>query len=390
MHRVILHIDMDAFFASVEQMDTPEWKGKPLVVGGEERGVVSAASYEARKFGIRSAMPIARAKQLCPHVITTRGRMDRYKEISQKVMSVLHLFSPVIEKASIDEAFLDATGTERLFGPPAALGMQIKQEMKSHTGLTCSVGIAPVKFLAKIASDQNKPNGLYIITEKDIPHFLQNLPVQKIPGVGKKFVEKLANLGVHTAKDVQNYPESFWTQKFGKSGTVLWQRSNGYDDRKIESFNTPKSESAENTLREDTLDRDLLKTWLLRQSERVGQNQRQMGIKGKTVMLKIKFADFQSITRSKSLPEPTDSTEIIYSVACSLLDALELPKKVRLIGVGLSNYQQGPLQLSLLPNENTCNTVASEKQKNIDKALDAVRNKFGAEAIVRGKLFRKT
>ncbi|MFV0347166.1 MAG: DNA polymerase IV [Halodesulfovibrio sp.] len=390
MQQWIMHLDMDAFFASVEQLDHPEWRGKPVIVGGRERGVVSAASYEARKYGVRSAIPVARAQKLCPHGIFTRGNMARYAEVSRQIMELLGNYSPLVEPASIDEAYLDATGLERIFGPVEDMARNIKRDIKAAVGLNCSIGLAPVKFLAKIASDHNKPDGLFILWPEDVPAFLATLPVAKIPGVGSKFIAELEKLGVTTCKDVMGYPESFWARRFGKSGESLWRRAQGIDARRVEIDQTAKSESAENTFAQDTDDVELLKTWLLKQAERVGRNQRRSGVKGRTVTLKLKYADFTSITRSRSLPEPTDSTDVIFRTACELLDAVKLQQKVRLIGVGLSNYGKGPEQLSLLDGSaggQTGGMVATAKQRNLDKALDSLREKFGRDAVTRGRLF---
>ncbi|WP_456236149.1 DNA polymerase IV [Halodesulfovibrio spirochaetisodalis] len=393
MKRCIMHLDMDAFFASVEQLDNPEWRGKPVIVGGYgERGVVCAASYEARKYGVHSAMPIVQARKLCPHGIYTATTRGRYLELSRKVMDVLHSYSPVIEKASIDEAYIDATGTEHLFGSPLELATSMKKGIYDSVGLTCSIGIAPVKFLAKIASDYNKPNGLYAIFENEVASFLAELPVRKIPGVGKKFVSKLDELGVTTCGQVLEYSAEFWERRFGKSGIALWQRASGIDDREVETATEAKSESAENTLHKDTLDKALLKKWLMRHADRVGQNQRKYGLKGRTITLKVKYSDFQSLTRSKTLPDPTNTTDVIYQVAADLLDAIDLVKPVRLIGLGLSNYDNsGVEQLNMLDHmQHGCSGVirATEQQRRLDKALDAVRNKFGNKAICRGSLFK--
>lgn len=286
MQRVIMHIDMDAFYASVEQLDHPEWRCKPVIVGGEERGVVSAASYEARRFGVHSAMPVAQAKKLCPHGVYTRGSMSRYKEKSREVMAVLRDFSPIVEQASVDEAYLDATGTERLFGPPQEMGMRLKTAVKSTTGLTCSVGIAPVKFLAKIASDLNKPDGLSIISPQNMQAFLASMAVRKIPGVGKKFMAALQRIGVENCSDVLRYSKEYWTRQHGKGGEALWLRSQGIDSREVEPYSEPKSESAENTFSKDTSDKNLLKKWLLRQTERVAANLRKSELKGAPSPLK--------------------------------------------------------------------------------------------------------
>ena len=386
-----MHLDMDAFFASVEQLDHPEWRGKPVIVGGAgDRGVVCAASYEARAFGVHSAMPIVQAKKLCPHGIYTNTTRGRYLELSRMVMNILYSYSPVIEKASIDEAYIDATGTEHLYPSHVAMAQAMKQEIFDTVGLTCSIGIAPVKFLAKIASDYNKPNGMFLLEEADVTAFLQTLPVRKIPGVGKKFRARLEELGVTTCGHVLEYSAAFWERRFGKSGMALWARANGIDDRQVEPVTEAKSESAENTLHKDTYDKELLKKWLLRHAERVGQNQRAYNLKGKTVTLKLKYADFQSITRSKTLPEPTNSTELLFHIACELLDGIELRKPVRLIGVGLSNYDSGPVQANMLEQMgHACAGVPSvtPKQEKLDRALDAVRKKFGNNAICRGRLF---
>ncbi len=381
---------MDAFFAAVEQLDHPEWRGKPVIVGGRERGVVSTASYEARVFGVRSAMPIARAAKLCPHAIFTRGRMHRYAEVSHAIMEILSGFSPLVEQASVDEAYVDATGLEHLFGPPEAMARQIKATIFQTVGLTCSIGIAPIKFLAKITSDYNKPDGLFLLLPEDMPDFLAGLPVGRIPGVGKRFVAELERLGVGTCADVCRYPEAFWERRFGKAGASLWRRAHGVDAREVTPGYEAKSESAENTFAQDTDDRILLKKWLLRQAERVGRNQRRMGVQGRTVTLKVKYADFTLLTRSRSLPEPTDSTEVIFHTACELLDALPLKQKVRLIGVGLSNYDSSPQQLSLLDDRTggqTGGRVATERQRKLDRALDSLRERFGGDAVMRGRLF---
>ena len=388
-----MHLDMDAFFASVEQLDHPEWRGKPVIVGGSgDRGVVCAASYEARKFGVHSAMPIVQARKLCPHGIYTGNSRERYVELSRKVMHVLYSYSPVIEKASIDEAYIDATGTDHLFGSPVEMAKEMKQKIHDSVGLTCSIGIAPVKFLAKIASDYNKPNGLYALFEKDVPAFLQELPVRKIPGVGKKFVVKLDELGVSTCGQVLEYSLDFWERRFGKSGIALWERAQGIDPREVKTSTEAKSESAENTLHKDTLDKALLKKWLMRHADRVGQNQRKYGLKGRTITLKLKYSDFQSLTRSKTLPDPTNTTDVIYQVAADLLDGIDLVRPVRLIGLGLSNYNTtGVEQMNMLDHmTHKCSGVvrATEQQQKLDKALDAVRSKFGNKAICRGSLFK--
>ena len=307
--RIILHLDMDAFFASVEQMDHPEWRGKPVIIGGETRGVVSTASYEARRFGVHSAMPMTTARRLCPQAIFVRGNRRRYVEISGRIMAALQDFSPLVEPASIDEAYLDATGLERLFGPVEQLIPAIKARVREVTGgLTCSVGAAPVKFLAKICSDINKPDGIYILRPDDVDSFLGGLDVRRLPGVGRRMVAELEALGIRRVEQLRRYGPELLEHRFGKWGRELHARARGIDPRPVVPEHEAKSESAETTFARDTRDREFLKTMLLGHAERVGASLRRHGLRGRTVTLKVKFADFRQITRSRTLPEATDST----------------------------------------------------------------------------------
>ena len=380
-------MDMDAFFASIEQLDDPSLRGKAVIVGGEHRGVVSTCSYEARKFGVHSAMPIAEARRRCPHGVYIRPRMRRYAEMSALVREAISRFSPLVEMASVDEAYLDATGLERLFGPVESLGRQLKEAVREATGgLTCSVGIAPVKFLAKIASEQRKPDGLFMLRPEDVPAFLAVLPVRAVPGVGRHFAADLAQLGVKNCGEVSRYSEDFWKRKFGKAGAALWQRAQGIDPREVVPWTPPKSESAEVTLDEDTRDRDVLRTWLMRHAERVGASLRRHGLAGRTVTVKRKYADFRQITRQTTLAHRISSTETIYDTACAILDGVELADRVRLIGVGVSGFEEGgPSQLSLMPEPKP---QSEEKRRGrLDKAVDALRERYGRDAVVRGRLF---
>lgn len=376
-----MHVDMDAFFASVEVLDAPELAGKPVIVGGETRGVVSACSYEARKFGVHSAMPTAQARRLCPHGVFLRGRGGRYAEVSHQVMDVLQNFSPLVQQASVDEAYLDVTGLERLFGPPEELGATLKNAVRQATGLTCSVGIAPVKFLAKIASDYNKPDGLFILYPDQMEAFLRDLPISKIPGVGGSMLSRLEPLGVKTAGDALRFSQDFWEKRFGKWGGELYRRCCGIDPREVHPSSEAKSEGAENTFSEDTDDREELQRWLLHQAERVGRRLRRDKYKGRTITLKIKFSDFKSITRSKTIKAPTNATQVIFETATALLAAETLPKKVRLIGLSVSNFKQGVRQLSLLDEP------ATRESDPLDDTLDAIREKFGTDSLVRGRVF---
>lgn len=381
--RWIMHIDMDAFYASIEQLDHAAYRGLPLAVGEGNRAVVAAASYEARKFGIHSAMPVAQAKRLCPTCIFTPLRMKRYKQVSAQVMETLRMFSPTVEQASVDEAYIDATGLEYLFGPPERLAQTVKKEIFHATALTCSVGLAPIKFLSKIASDVHKPNGLTVIEQHEVPGFLGELPVEKFPGVGHKTLEFLRMLGVRRGADVLRYPQSFWRDKLGVSGERLWMRASGQDGAQVLPQTTPKSESAECTFASDTLNQEILKTALLEHAERICARMRAHGLKGKRITLKIKFSDFRITTRSLTFERPLDSTQEIFEASLHLLANTPLPQKIRLIGLGMSEFGSDSGQLPLFPDPDQSRR---HKDEALNKAIDAVRKKFGARSLVRGRL----
>ncbi len=380
MKRRILHADMDAFYASVEQVDNPEFRGKPVIVGGDKRGVVSAASYEARKFGVRSAMPIFQAKRLCPHGIFLPVRGKRYREISNKIMNILCEFSPLVEKVSIDEAFLDITGTENLLGKPEKIARKIKDKIKSETLLTCSIGIAPNKLLAKIASDMDKPDGLTIIREQDVETFMRHLPAEKLPGIGKQTAKELRALGIKTASDILRFDLSFWINRFGKHGYKLYEKAQGKDKSPVEPFRKPKSFGAENTFPTDITDREDIKKWILIQCEKVARELRARGYMGRKVTLKIKFSDFKLTTRTRSLPDYTNCTKVIFDTAMELLAETKLRRSIRLTGVTVSGLSRGYRQMGLIEDKE------SLKQEQIDKALDHISNKFGENALKRGIL----
>jgi len=389
---MIIHIDMDAFFASVEQMDDPSLRGKPVIVGGGQRGVVSTCSYEARAFGVHSAMPMATARRLCPQAVVVRGRYGRYAELSRRIMEALGEFSPLVEQASVDEAYVDAEGLERLFGPTEELVARMKARVREATGgLSCSAGVAPVKFLAKICSDINKPDGVFILRPEDVDDFLCALPVGKIPGVGKRMVESLRNLGVRTVGQLRGYGLEFMLRKYGKWGGVLYERAHGRDPRKVQTERSAKSESAECTFAEDTRDRDFLQRMLLAHAERVGASLRRQGVLGRTVTLKVKFADFRQITRSRTLAEGINATETIFDVGRGLLRELALPQPVRLIGLGVSGFDAPSVQLLLpgavKPATRGLDPQVEERRRRLDAALDTLRGKFGKQAVQRGRLF---
>ncbi len=379
--RRILHVDMDAFYASVEQRDRPELKGKPVIVGGSRRGVVSTASYEARRFGVHSAMPIFQAKRLCPQAIFLPVRMARYKEVSRIVMETLREISPVVEPVSIDEAYVDISGTELLHGNAELVGLGVKRRILDLTQLTCSVGIAPNKFLAKIASEKMKPDGLTIVLESEVKSFLGSLPVGKIPGIGKKTSEVLRNLGVRTIADVAGLAASFWIGRLGKTGAKIYERSQGIDTSPVVPDSEPKSSSAEDTFPEDTDRVPELEKWLWTQSESVGRDLRRTGCRGRTITIKIKFSDFKIVTRSKTLAEPTDCTQLIFNTAVGLLQQVRLPRKVRLIGVGVSNFSGLSRQTAIFSDP------VLARHHFLDRAVDVIRDKYGARAVQRGRTF---
>ena len=377
--RIILHLDMDAFFASVEQVDCPELQGKPVVVGGlSDRGVVSTASYEARRYGIHSAMPMATARHLCPRAVFLPGNRQRYAQISRDIMNILHDYSPVVEKASIDEAYMDLTGSERLLGPPREVAREIKRRIFSDHGLTASMGLAPNKFLAKIASDLDKPDGLRIIPGETVVDFMAALPVAKLPGVGNKTLQRLKELGITHCGQISRYSLDFWEAKWGKRGLALYYLAQGMDDAPVIPRRRAKSCGAEDTFPRDTADRGVIKTWLLHQSEEVGRALRRIEAQGRTVTLKIKFNDFQAVTRNATLARPTDCTRTIYRTACSLLDRLSLSRSVRLCGVSVSQFERPQAQLSLFPEQNKAT------EGKLDRAADVITSKYGPQALVRG------
>ena len=390
---MIIHIDMDAFFASVEQMDNPDLRGRPVIVGGSsDRGVVSTCSYEARAFGVHSAMPMVVARRLCPQAVIVRGRYQRYTELSHAIMSALKDFSPLVEPASVDEAYIDGTGHERLFGPLEELVAGIKARVVDVTGgLTCSVGAAPVKFLAKICSDVNKPDGVFILLPEEIDDFLCALPVGKIPGVGKRTVQNLQDLGVRTVGQLRRFSPEFMERRFGKWGLVLYERVRGRDSRKVETEREAKSESAECTFAQDTRDRDFLQRMLMAHAERVGSSLRRHGYRGRTITLKVKFCDFKQITRSRTLEDAVNATETIFETGCRLLAELPLPQPVRLIGLGVSGFDAPPGQF-FLPGTGKAagqklDPQVEAKRQKLDAALDSLREKFGTQAVQRGRLF---
>ena len=385
MNEIFLHIDMDAFYASVEQQDHPELRGKPVIVGGRSmRAVVSAASYEARRFGVRSAMPLFQAKKRCPDAIVMPVRMARYQSISRQIMGILQQFSPLVEQVSIDEAFMSISGMEKLFGSPETIGRSIKEHILKATNLTCSIGIASAKFLAKIASDMDKPDGLFIISPDQVERVIDGLPIEKVPGVGKRALEFFHGMGVHHLGDVRRLSESFLSRRVGVFGSRILDYAKGIDPSMIVSHRQVKSVSSETTLEEDTKHFEILRKRLMEQAEMVGRRLRGKGLIGKTVHLKLKRANFKQVTRTLTLETPTGSTNTIYEGALSLLEAADLSEKVRLIGVGISKLMPAKNrfdQLYLFPIGERRN----RDWEGIEKAMDHIKDKFGHGAIKRGR-----
>lgn len=385
---MILHIDMDAYFASVEQLDNPALAGKCVIVGGlSGRSVVSAASYEARKFGVHSAMPMYQARKKCPHGIFIRPRMDRYKALSREIMSLLEDFSPCVEPVSIDEAYVDIIGCEKLLGEPWEIASLIKQKIKESFNLTCSVGIGPNKFIAKIASGMNKPDGLTLILPDETQQFVENLPIHKVPGVGKTRRRQLEDLGIKTLGDVRKYPEKMILKKLGKFGQRILKLSFGIDDSKVSPIRKHKSVSSEETLPQDINDKKLLDNYLLVQAEAVARELRKKDLRAKTITLKIKHADFKQTTRSTTLPAPTQSSKTIYKTVSKLLRNYRIITKVRLIGVGASGLVSASVPVQMNIFENT--KKISDNWEKVDRAVDTITEKFGKDVIKRGTLSDK-
>ena len=388
MTRSIIHLDMDAFYPAVEVLDNRELQGKPVIVGGgRERGVVSSASYEARAFGVHSAQPMATAMRLCPEGIFLPVRMSRYKEVSGQVFDIFHRFTPLVEPLSIDEAFLDVTGSVRLLGRPEDIARKIKGTVLEETGLTVSAGVAPSKFVAKIASDMDKPDGLTIVRHQGVRDFLDPLPVKKMWGAGKVTQEALARLNVHTFRDLRRMPVEILEQRFGRHGLIMHALALGIDEREVTPDHDPKSMGHEETFAADITHMELARKELLALSNRVARRLRLNGVTGKTVTLKVKYNDFVQITRSMTLPTSTDDGREIYAVVLSLLEKTQVGKRpVRLLGVSLSQlrFLDSEGQLSLFDDNSP-----AQKRKDLNKALDALYEKHGYNSIRPGTLITK-
>lgn len=381
--RLIAHVDMDAFFAAVEQLDNPALRGKPILVGSDKpRGVVTTASYEARPFGCHSAQPMAVAKRLCPNAIIVPVRGHRYREISQQVFRIFDDFSPLVQPLSIDEAFLDMTGSERLLGSPHDIGQAIRKRVVDATGLTASVGLAPNKFLAKLASEINKPDGMTIITRDEVQHVLSPLPLSKLWGVGPATLQRFERLGLHTIGDIAAQSREWLQRYFGDDGAHFHRLAHGIDDRPVTADRQAKSIGHETTFEADIDDAEEVRRVLFRLVEQIGHRLRKHSLAARTVSVKIRYGDFETITRSATLDQASDATEVIWHAVIALFDrwAHSGFRPVRLIGASTSQLAHaGGEQLDLFAGEQ------QDQQRRVDKVSDLIATKFGKKAIRRGR-----
>jgi DNA polymerase-4 len=383
MQRWIVHVDMDAFYASVEQRDNPALQGKPVIIGGPgRRGVVSTASYEARRFGVHSAMPMAEAKRLCPQGIMLPGDHHKYQRVSQAIQAIFYDFTPLMEPLSLDEAFLDVTGMDWLYDHPATIARRIQARIFNELSLTASAGVAPNKFLAKLASDLEKPNGLVVINPGEAATILENLPLTRLWGIGEKTAQLLRDVHIHTIGQLARTEPALLEKRFGKWALDAYQLALGMDDRPVIPENAPKSLGNERTFDSDLTCREEIKTYLLALAEQVGQRLRYSTYYGRTLTLKLRFIPFDTITRSQTLDNPTNLSELLYETACQILDRTELRSPVRLVGLTVSHLQPSvDSQLSLF-------SQLDDKRRAVTKAVDSLKNKFGNSIITRGRLLQ--
>lgn len=380
---MILHIDMDAFYASVEERDRPELKGKPVIVGGNPkgRGVVAAANYKARAFGVHSAMPASKAQRLCPDAIFLPPRIDDYAVVSEEIHQIFKRYSPLVEPLSLDEAFMDVTGCDRLFGDAETIGKRIKQEIKKEISLCASVGIAPNKFVAKIASDLGKPDGFLTVKPEEVQAFLDPLPVRRLWGLGKASDRILALKGIRTIYQLRQQSRAMLHGLFGQSGEQLWAFAHGQDERPVIPDHQVKSISNETTFEKDLQDFSLLQSHVVTLTEQVTWRLRCHGLSAHRVEIKIRFTDFKTMTRSQTLSRASRTTRDLLRPALKLLKTAlgEKHRPVRLVGMGVSQLVSGNLeQGELFFDEDR------QKQERIDAAVDLIRSKYGESALKRG------
>ena len=387
---MIIHADMDAFYVSVELLDKPQLHGKPVAVGGPSRtrGVISAANYIARQFGVHSALPCAIATRRCPDLVLLNPRISVYAEYSKKIKEIFRNYTPIIEPLALDEAFLDTAGCEKLFGTPEAIGRKIKEDIKSKLGLTVSIGIAPNKFIAKIASDVQKPDGFVIVNKNEIQSFLDPLPITRIWGIGKVSSTNLNKLGIYKIADLRQLPRTQLEEWFGKHGIHLWQLAHGIDDRKVVTDGQAKSISHETTFDVNLENVETIQSQLMHLTEQVTARLRHSQLTGRTITVKVRYADFKTITRSHSIATATNNTNQIWKVVKNtLLPKIDLKRQgIRLLGVGVSQFNEDEAsvteQIDMFQQQN-------RKDSNIDRLTDDINKKFGSEALMRGTTVKK-
>ncbi|GAA1965371.1 DNA polymerase IV [Microbacterium deminutum] len=380
----ILHVDMDAFYASVEQLDDPTLKGKPIIIGApESRSVVSSASYEARRFGVRSAMPVGQALRLCPTAIVVLPHFDRYLEKSAEVMKLFRDVTPLVEPLSIDEAFLDVRGARRLWGSPGVIARALRARVLDETGLTCSIGVAATKHVAKIASTISKPDGVLIVAEADTNAFLRPLPVRALWGIGPKAAESLEGRGIHTVADVLDTPRPVLERALGAAmGSRIWHLARGEDSRRVETHRVDKSVGHEETFHQDISDHAVLRSELRRLADKVGARLRTHGWEASTISIKVRYADWTTISRSQTLTEPTAVGKRIGDAAHELFATLDRALPVRLIGVRAEKLRPSRYaELALWDDD--------EDWRRVESALDGAAARFGRGAVTRATLIGK-
>jgi len=380
-HRAILHVDMDAFFASVEQFDKPELAGQPVIVGGTGgRGVVAAANYEVRRFGVHSAMPMREALKRCPHAVVLRPRMKRYREVSEQVFEIFGEFTDLVEGLSLDEAFLDVTGSIGLFGSAEAMAREIRNRIRVRTGLTASVGVSHNKLLAKLASEMSKPDGLAMIRPMEVTTILDPMPVRRLHGIGAKTAARLEQQGIHTLGQLRRAPESVLWPLFRRDTREMRERASGIDDRPVVSDAPEKQISSEETFDVDIKDHKELRQRLAQLADRTAERLRARQLKAGMISIKVRRRDFETYTRQRSFSPPTQETRLVVQVATELLDRWldEQPRAaVRLLGVGVSDLAPAQ-QLDLFT------TREGTEAGKLDETLDRIRGKYGTEAVKRG------
>ena len=381
--RIILHVDMDAFYASVEERERPELAGLPVVVGGnpEGRGVVAAANYAAREYGVRSAMPAARARLLCPHAVFIRSRMTLYAEVSAEIRAIFERYTPLVEPLSLDEAFLDVGASEGLFGTGVDIARRIKGDIRSELGLVASVGVAPNKFLAKLASDLDKPDGLVVVKLEGVQEFLDPLPVEKLWGVGAAAEKRLHALGVRTVADLRRRPETVLGEQFGKWGHRLFELAHGRDDRPVTPEQEARSISHETTFETDLTQGAALRDCLRGLTEQVAWRVRRQELRARTVEIKVRYADFRTVNRAAGLAAASNRTRDLWACASRLLTQ-QLARRadpVRLLGMGVSRLTRERVE-----QPDLFDAPAAARQQRIDSMVDAVNERFGGAALSRG------